>query len=552
MTVIRRDILTKEELAIIEANTAAIKELAIEVRQIEYGTSKTKRTDLTPEKQERLTEIGKEISRFAERNKALTVVAEHRYTSGLGSAAAVYKDAIEIVEAADKEDFRDFIRSVMKDFGGKDNETLRKKSKEFRTYMHFDFKSARVFLLQLVKPHIDYLKKHDEKPDGIDFTYLELLDVTVYRKVRDEWKYKQPVEKQPEKQKKETINSLDYEEASDVYTKRLEDKFIKDVGTAIGENPPLDIQAQKKVIPVSGNSDIEWVFIDTELTQQEMEELCITTESYLILDMLLEKITKQVPPIPSKNKDGSPNEKQLEKVLSKLQDEDTRTVTLTREEYLEERHIKENKGRQKEIFEYAIMSIGTMRGKMDTNVPYYLFSSPPHEAADMYSKGDIIAVFNYDWLKHLYKDGLKGKGQIVFRPKPLRSVDLKKHPFVVVLWNFMQNNYNYNVGKQNTHTNRVKVGTAIDRIPDFRKRDEAETNGNRRFSQRIIKPLHDNLEALDKVYKIIDYEYLDNKRKPITKKKFLSMKYAQQKECWIRYEFVDYPNWRGTEQLGTK
>lgn len=552
MTVTKRDILTKEEQAIVEANTAELKRIvddSIRLNTLDGHIGRI-RTDKTLAEREVSDAMAAEIARLQERNREIVRQAEKRYITNLGGAEDIYLDAAVIIKRAEKEDFRDFVRQVREDLCFDDE--ARAATKEFRQYMNFDFRSARVYLLQLIMPHIRVLKELNEKPEGIDFTYVELLELSVYRKVRDEWKYKAPVEHKPPRAKKKTIDTLDYEEESEVYSKRFEDKIIKDIGTAIGENPPLDIQAKKKTLVISGDSQIEWVFTDAELSTDEMQGLYITSEAYLTLDMMLDKLTVQIPPMPQKNKDGTPNAKGLKEILDKLQDESVRTVTLTRAEYLEQRHLKENKGRQKKTFEHAIMSIGTIRGTTDTNTPYYLFSSPPHEAADMYDKGDIRAVFNYDWVAHLYKDGAKGKGQLVYRPKPLRSVDLKKHPFAVVLWNWLQNNYTYNTGKQNPHTNRVKVGTTIDKIPELRHRDEKERSGNQKYYEKIIKPLLDNLDALDKVYKIIEYEILDSKKKPITKAAFNKLKYAQQKDCWIRYEFVDYPNWNAPEKLGDK
>ena len=552
MAVNTRDILTKEEKAIIDANVAELKRIVDESIRLETidGNIAHRRTDLTEEEQARADAMNADMARLQNRNKEIVEQAEQRYITSLGSVKGVYEDAVAIIGEADKEDFRDFIRTVQKDFN-KDKD-LMKETKDFRRYMHFDFKSARAFLLHLVVPHFKVLRELDEKPDGVDFTYLELLQLTVYRKVRDEWKYKEPVDRTQQKAEKATTDTLDFVEESEVYSKRIEDRIVKEMGTNIGENPKLDIQAKKKVLVTSGDTQIEWVFTDADLSTDEMQDLHITSEAYLIFDMLLERITAQIPPPPDRNKDGTPNAKALKEIQDALQDESVRTVTLTRDEYLKERHLKENKGRQKKSFEYAIMSLGTMRGMTDTNVPYYFFSSPPHEAADMYYKGDIKAVFNYDWLVHLYKDGAKGKGQLVYRPKPLRSVDLKKHPLAVVLWNWLHNNYNYNTGKQNPHTNRVKVGTTIEKIPELRHRDEKERSGNQKYYEKIIKPLQDNLDALDKTYKLIEYEYLDNKKKPITKTAFHKMKYAQQKECWIRYELVDYPNWKAPEQLGDK
>lgn len=552
MTVNKRQILTKEERAIIDANIAELQRIVDNSIRLETidGNIAHRRTDLTDEEQAQADALRANIQRLQSRNKEIIEQAERRYMTSLGSVKGVYEDAVAIIGEADKEDFRNFIREVQRDFG-KDKDVM-KETKEFRRYMHFDFKSARAYLLHLVFPHMKVLRKLDEKPEGVDFTYTELLELTVYRKVRDEWKYKEPVGKKPTKAEKATIDTLDVLEESEVYSKRLEDRIVKEIGTAIGENPELDIQAKKKVLVTSGDTQIEWVFTDADLSTDEMQALCITSEAYLILDMMLDKLTAQIPAVPQKNKDGTPNQSALKEVLDILQDEDVRTVELTREEYLAQRHLKENRSRQKKTFENAIMSIGTIRGTVDTTTPYYLFSSPPHEAADMYDKGTIKAAFNYDWVAHLYKDGLKGKGQLVYRPRALRSVDLKKHPLAVVLWNWLQNNYTYNTGKQNPHTNRVKVGTTIDKIPELRQRAEKEESGKKRYYQQVITPILTNLDALDKVYKLIDFEILDEKKKPITKAAFHKMKYARQKECWIRYELVDYPNWKAPEQLGDK
>ena len=552
MTINQKEILTKEERAIVDANTAELKRIideSIKLNTLDGHIAHLK-TDMDITQREISDSLAADMERLRKRNEEIIRQAEKRYMDSLGSADNIYADAAALIKQAEKEDFRDFVRQVRTDLCV-DDET-RAATKEFRQYMNFDFRSARVFLLHLIMPHMRALQELDEKPEGLDFTYVDLLEISVYRKVKDEWGYKEPVEKKPPRAKKETVDVLNYVEENEVYSKRLEDRFIKEIGTAIGENPPLDIQAKKKTIVVSGDGNLEWVFTDAELSTDEMQGLQITSEAYLILDMLLDKLTAKIPQMPQKNKDGTPNAAALKEVLDTLQDENVRTVTLTREDYLEQRHLKENKGRQKRTFENAIMSIGTIRGTIDTNTPYYLFSSPPHEAADMYDKGDIKAVFNYDWTAHLYKDGVKGKGQLVYRPKPLRSVDLKKHPLTVVLWNWLQNNYNYNVGKQNPHSNRVKIGTTIDKIPELRQRDEKESNGNKKYYEKIIKPLQDNLDALDKVYKIIEYEYLDSNKKPMTKTAFNRLKYAQQKECWIRYQFVDYPDWNAPEQLGDK
>lgn len=552
MTVIKRDILTPEEQKTIDGIMVEVKKYAKESKELSYRDGKIldKEKDMSPEERERCEEIGDALMTLHGQIDAITKTAEYRYTTNLGSSVAVYNDAIEIIEAATKEDFREHIRPLAKGFSGKQNIQLRKDSKEFRTYMHYDFKSARVFLLKLVSPHIDYLKKHDEKPDGIDFTYLELLDVSIYRKVRDEWKYKQPPEKKTERQKKETLSSLDYAEPSDVYTKRLEDGFIKEVGLLIGEKAPLNKVASKKTIETP-SGQIEFRLEDTDLTPVEKEDMYLTNNGYVVLDMILEKMTAKLPPVPAKNKDGSINAAKMEEIKNVLKDEGLRTITITRDQFAEERNIAKNNSRIKAIFEDAIMSLGNVYWTSDKEKakPYNIFSSPPHKPADMYDKGGLCAVLNYDWLVHLYIDGAKGKGQLVWRPRPLRSIDQNKYPLAQPLWNWLHNNYNYNVGKQNPHTDRVKVGTTIDKVPELRRRDAEQQSGGKKFYERVIKPLQENLDALDKEAKILEYSYLDKDKKPITKSKFNKLKYAQQKECWIKYEFVDYPNWKAPAQL---
>jgi len=527
----REPLLEKAEEEKEKSDPALLKEVLALSREL---------TDIVKERKERAEELFSEMDFI----NGLIKDATDRYLNGLETSESVYKDAMSIIAGVTKEDFQESVREVNRSFDRKNDPKTWKESADFRKYSHFNFTSARVFLLHMVKPHIEYLEKKAETHEAFGMKYTEVIDVMIYMKVKDEFEYKLPTGEKTVPKEKEVITVGDLEETG-AYAKRIEDRFVRAVESSIGENAKLDKIVDSKMM-TSGGFPLQYNFEGTGLSEEQMQDMVITSEACIIFDMLLEKVTKKIPTFPKKTESGLPSAADLEKIDSVIKEEACRTVFLSRDEYVKERNITPNRSRQKDTFEYAVMSIGSIYGYYD-NTPYNFFSSPPHEPSDMYNKNGIEAIFNYDWIRRLYN----GAGQIGYTPRSLRSADFKKHKYVFAIWYTLYNHYKTNVGKGNPHTNRTKIENIINKVSELRKKEEEQSQGKKDYHSNVIAPLLENLDAMKKVYGTIDYEILDKNKKPLPKSRFLQLKYRDKKDCWIRFRFIDYPadDWNPTEPL---
>lgn len=498
------------------------------------------------------------LSSLGSRQEILEKSIEARHMEELGTPDAILEEAKEIIQALEKKDFQEYVRPLRKSLQRQTPEM--KRDKVFQNAMKrysYTFEGAYKFILTEVLPYYKALKNLGETEiidagKRIRISYSELLEVEALRKARDGFGYKPPTERKKRGQKqtvslKEELNTVEDIEPSELYGKMISDSVTRSVETSIGEKPKTDPVSQYRIIE-NKYGQLEWIGDTDPSILDEVERKAIPAESVLLLYMLLRKLTPQLPTLKQfKGKLKPKEQEELEKIRDTLNDEKIRTVSLTLNEYMENRRSKDRKASAKQTIEYALKSIGSMEVFVgSTGKGYYMFSSKPQE---MYRAGNIEAVFNYDWCTHLYTDGSK----LVYFPDPLYTVDLRKHPHAVILYIWLRSNYEANEHKQKPHTNRVKVMTTIENVPALKENYYAEReSGNARYWQRVIEPLLSNLDALKKTYGVLEYEILGKDKKKITASKFNKMPNREKLECWIRYELIGYPDWKAPEQLTTK
>lgn len=482
--------------------------------------------------------------------------AEARHMKELGTSEAILAEAKEVIQALEKKDFQNFIRVVRT--GKKSQTEEMKRDKMFQATLKrytYTFESAYRFIITQVKPYERALKDLDEKTEltladgNIESSYLDLLKLEALRKARDDFGYTPKSERKKRGQKqtvslKEELTAVEDIEETDLYNKSISDSFARSIEASIGEKPTTDKISQYRIIETK-HGQFMFTNEDQDLLEK-VDEKAVTTETVLIMNMLWEKLLLQIPTLKVyKGKLKEKEQAELDQITEKLLDEKVRTVTLTLGEYMDRRKSKGRKATAKSTIEYALKSVGSMEAIVGGK-KYYMFSSKPQE---MYKAGNVEAVFNIDWCKRLYTD----ESKIVNFPEPLYSVDLRKHPHAVMLWIWLRQNYEANTYKQNPNTNRVKISTTIENIPALKDNYEQEkTVGNARYWQRVIEPLLTSLDALKKIYGLLDYEILDKNLNKISASKFNKISMDDKLECWIRYELTGYPRWKAPEQLTGK
>lgn len=490
----------------------------------------------------RLTSVNELLKRQKEE-------AERRHMKELGTSDAILAEANEIIDALEKKDFQDFIKPLRKAKQIARQKGQIKEDKDFQNLTkryNYDFRSAYAFVMSQVHPYHVALKDLGEEKEIIDndkpmmVTYSELLEILSIWKVKDSFGYTPP----SERKKKETVSLKDELTAvedinvSNLYNKSVSDGVTRALESSIGKRPT-------KTEPVEQYPIIETEYgqlklqLGTDLTESRNQTI-ITSETILFLNMLIEKLVVQIPSLKVYK------ETELDNVLDKLKDEKIRTVSLTLGEYREIRKLKESKKESKDTITYALKSVGSIKADLGGGRQYYMFSSEPQE---MYKAGNIEAVFNLDWCKHLYTE----ESKLTNFPKALYTINLQKHQHVVPLWLWLRENYEVNKTKQNPHTNRVRIITTIGKVQTLSDIYEDEKkSGQGRYWQRVIEPLFKNLDALRDIYGLLDYEILDKNKKKVTGSKFNKMSMKEKLECWIRYELTEYPQWNAPEQLTTK
>lgn len=483
--------------------------------------------------------------------------SEARHMKELGTSEAILAEAKEVIQALEKKDFQNFIKVAKAGLKSPQTEEM-KRDKAFQATLKlysYTFESAYRFILTQVKPYQRALKDLGEEmeltlADGnIESSYLDLLKIEALRKARDDFGYKPKSERKKRGQKqtvslKDELTAVEDIEETDLYNKSISDGFTRSIEASIGEKPATDKISQYRIIETK-HGQFMFTNEDQDLLEK-VDEKAVTTETVLIMNMLWEKLLAQIPTLKVyKGKLKEKEQAELDQITEKLLDEKVRTVTLTLGEYMDRRKSKGRKATAKSTIEYALKSVGSMEAIVGGK-KYYMFSSKPQE---MYKAGNVEAVFNVDWCRRLYTD----ESKIVNFPEPLYSVDLRKHPHAVMLWIWLRQNYEANTFRQNPNTNRVKVSTTIENIPALKDNYEQEkATGNARYWQRVIEPLLTSLDALKKIYGLLDYEILDKNLNRISASKFNKISTDAKLECWIRYELTGYPRWKAPEQLTGK
>lgn len=558
---------TKEEQLEIQELNRQFMDAVKEIREILPNTNDSELSFMHFLKQDGAEEVLNKLATADTLLKQNRREAEVRHMKELGTSDAILAEANEIIQALEKEDFQEFVRTARSKLKAGQSEEM-KRDKEFQAsikHFSYTFESAYRFIITQVTAYCIALKDLGEETEIIDngepitIKYLDLLEIEALRKARNDFGYTPKTERKKRGQKQTTslaeeLTAVESIESKDLYSKIISDKVTGSIETSIGKKPRQDPISQYRIIE-NKYGQLEWINDEDSEFLSEIDRKAIPTESVLLLNMLLQKLTPQIPTLKLFKGKLKPTEQaELDKIRDTLKDEKVRTVTLTLGEYMDKRQSKGRKATAKETIEYALRSIGSLETKIDGK-GYYMFSSKPQ---DMYKAGKIEAVINYDWCTHLYTDGSK----LVFFPESLYTVDLRKHPHAVILYNWLRQNYEANTYKQNPHTNRVKIITTIENVPVLKDIYEQETtpvvdsNGHKktqgRIWDRVIDPLLKNLESLKKVYGVLDYEILDKNLNKISGSKFNKMPTSAKLECWIRYEFTDYPNWKAPEQLTAK
>lgn len=531
-----------------------VHEAVNELKKLESGT-------ITYEEMMKVSDIAEA---FGNINSAFDVLemlkreAEARYVERLGSSDAILDEAREVIQALEKKDFQDFVRPVRKRVREEAQDKILRKDAAFRQEMKrytFTFEGAYKFVLQQVAPYYRVLEQRGEstgitETDGKSVSYIELLQVEVLRKVRDDFGYTPPSERKKGGRKKTTSLQEELTTVEDIGKSGLYNKMVSDattgaMETSIGKKPTTDPIAQYRYIETK-YGQLTWDFDNGQELLAEVDRKAIPAETVLLVNMLLEKLTSQIPTLKHfKGKLKPAEQKELDAIRDKLKDEKCRTVSLTLGEYMTRRNKDGgNKSAAKKVIEYALKSAGTVEAYVDGRT-YNMFSSKPQE---MYRAGNVEAVFNYDWCTHLYTD----RSKIVWFPDALYSVDMRKHQHAISLYGWLRQNYESNTYRQKPNTNRVKIGTTIENVPELKAVMEKEKGTSGRIYQRVVEPLLNNLEALKKVYGVLDYEILGKDTKKITGSRFNKLSNKEKMECWIRYEFTGYPNWKAPEQLSAR
>lgn len=487
-------------------------------------------------------------------------IAERRHMNELGTSDAILAEANEIIEALEKKDFQDFIKPLRKAKQiARQNEQI-KEDKDFQDLTkkryNYDFRSAYAFVMSQVHPYHVALQELGEEKEIIEndkpvkIKYSDLLGVMSIWKVRDSFGYTPPSERKKKKtvSLKDELTAVEDINVSELYNKSISDNFTRSVELSIGKKPKKDVASDNMYIETP-DGQFTFIHADNDMFLQELDRKAIPSETVLVMHMLLGKVLPKLPTPPAlpKGKKSTALKKELAKIEEILNKESNRTAELSLNEYMDRRKLKGRKSEAKKVLEYALMSLGTMEKEFNSNsTRYNMFSARPQE---MYKAGNIKAVFNRDWLLHLYEDGFK-MSEI---PEALYTVDLRRHQYVVSLYGWLRQNYESNADHQAPNTNRVKVMTTIEKIPTLHDNlIEEQENGKARYWQRVIDPLFTNLDALKNVYGLLDYEILDKNKKKITGSKFNKMSMKEKLECWIRYELSGRPNWNAPEQLTTK
>lgn len=497
--------------------------------------------------------------------RILQTSANQRHLEELGTAEKIYEEALEIITALEKRDFLDYIKPTRKLLkanpvekekdvilvnGEKISGMAGEMQKSFKKKLYsYNFESAYAFILHQIKPYYVYLESNEDT-NQYGNRYIDLLTLKMMQKARDDFGYKLPSQRKPtgKRGKQKVDPTADFEASEDAYSKVISNPVFTALALSIGETPEVDtVSNTLTIINGKGNktqTEIKWD--RGEIIEYEGIELsdkitttAITSEQYLILNLMNKKLTVQLPTITSDPKKQKP----IEEILLALTDEECRTVEITLDDYLKERD-QDNRKRGKDSLSYAIKSLAYAEVKMD-GIGYNLFSAKPQEMK--YEKGSIKAIFNLDFCKAFYTGRLKTR--LAYTPDPLMKIKLHNHPLGIVIYKYLQINYERNTTskKQNPNANWVNIETLIDNIADLKERYEREKAGRRDYSAKVLAPLFRDLDALQDVYKVLTYEMLDKNHKPIAKSKFIGMKASERMKCRIRYEFTDYPNWKTPE-----
>lgn len=213
------------------------------------------------------------------------------------------------------------------------------------------------------------------------------------------------------------------------------------------------------------------------------------------------------------------------------------TVTLTLEEYMRRRGLKdrkEAKNQAKADMELLRQASFTIEEKTGKDTSSYRFVNLA-DSGEIKRNGDIVFTYGQTFYQALLKY------PVMPYPALLQMLNAKNNPNSYYLLRKISELKNMNIGKRNEDI--VSVSTLLSVSPSIPSYEEV-MKGNRNLTKRIIDPFTRDMDALEDA---LTWEFCHKNNKPLTDEELIDFNFSIFKDLNIKIHWKNYPD--QTERL---